>query len=113
VARTEIYLAFSLHVALPNSGTAFLVGGIKHSAQAFNTAQTHLGSGMLLLSCMCIIFPAVLIADKTEKEEGASGLLLSRIAAVRGSGREARQAPLPAILAHRRRIHPLASLSPC
>ena len=26
-------------------GTAFLVGGFKHSAQSFNKVQTHLGSG--------------------------------------------------------------------
>ena len=65
------------------AGTAFLVGGIKHSAQTFSKVQTHLGSGMLLMSCMCLLLPAALIASGTEVSQGQSGLFLSRSSAVR------------------------------
>ena len=38
-------------------GTAYLVGGIKHSEQTFNKLQTHTGAGLLVLAMMCILLP--------------------------------------------------------
>ena len=61
------------------AGTAFLVGGFKHSAQSFNKVQTHLGSGMLLMAAGCLILPTALVFSNADVEKG---LLLSRILAI-------------------------------
>ena len=64
-------------------GTAFAVGGIRHSELAFATAQTHTGAVVLLVAVAGMLLPACLAATGTEALDGGrSALALSRVAAV-------------------------------
>jgi Ca2+:H+ antiporter len=62
-------------------GTAFLVGGIKHNTQRYNKAAAITNTGLLTLSVLAILFPAVL--DATHENRSAWGtLVLSRLTAL-------------------------------
>ena len=63
-------------------GSGFLLGGLKHKEQTFNATTSHLNAGLLLLSVMCLLLPAVLSASGTEFVVGSSALLLSRMVSV-------------------------------
>jgi Ca2+:H+ antiporter len=59
-------------------GTAFLVGGVKHNTQRYNKAAAITNTGLLTLSVLAILFPAVLDATHQEKSS-ESILILSRL----------------------------------
>jgi Ca2+:H+ antiporter len=61
-------------------GTAFLVGGIKHSSQKFNKNAAVTNTGLLNLALMSLAFPSILSATHDASEEGGrSVLILSRV----------------------------------
>lgn len=64
-------------------GTAFAVGGIKHSQLVFATPQTHTAAVVLLVAVAGMLLPAVLVATGTEALDGGrSALALSRVVAI-------------------------------
>jgi len=61
-------------------GTAFLVGGVKHSSQKFNKNAAVTNTGLLNLALMSLAFPSILNATHDASDEGGrSVLILSRI----------------------------------
>ncbi|PON32532.1 Calcium/proton exchanger CAX [Parasponia andersonii] len=61
-------------------GCAFFAGGLVHSKreQVFNKGAATVGSGLLLMAVMGLLFPAVLHSTRTELHFGRSELALSR-----------------------------------
>ncbi|KAL2610489.1 hypothetical protein R1flu_029062 [Riccia fluitans] len=61
-------------------GCSFFVGGLTHSGkdQKFNKQAAGVSIGLLLMTCMGLLFPAVLHATGTEIHDSASELTLSR-----------------------------------
>ena len=43
-------------------GSAFFLGGLRFNTQHFNKVSSSVNSGLLLVSVMALLFPAVLVA---------------------------------------------------
>eukprot|EP00271_Cylindrocystis_brebissonii_P001693 TRINITY_DN11977_c0_g5_i1.p1 TRINITY_DN11977_c0_g5~~TRINITY_DN11977_c0_g5_i1.p1 ORF type:complete len:468 (-),score=145.36 TRINITY_DN11977_c0_g5_i1:994-2397(-) len=62
-------------------GCSFFFGGLKHSEQKFNKTAALVSSGLLLMTVMGLVLPAVLQATHTELHTASSELVLSRVTA--------------------------------
>eukprot|EP00466_Bigelowiella_natans_P013185 jgi/Bigna1/57597/fgenesh1_pm.20_\ len=62
-------------------GSAFLLGGLRHSSQKFNTQMATTNSGLLMVSTMAMLLPAALDAADEERS-AASVLSFSRFTAM-------------------------------
>mmetsp|Transcript_26346 Transcript_26346/g.63519 ORF Transcript_26346/g.63519 Transcript_26346/m.63519 type:complete len:425 (+) Transcript_26346:472-1746(+) len=52
-------------------GSAFMLGGLRHSTQKFNTQMATTNSGLLMVSTMAMMLPAVLDAGEESVPDGA------------------------------------------